>query len=312
MTPIVVLLGAIAFAVQRNALRGIRAKACLLTFGLWLPSIIEQATHAPGNMTRIIAFFTSASSPGPPIWTATTAWAAALTSAFTRDFAVAIGLDFQRPAENLPLLWSVGQLILLVVAATWAKRRHEPFAWWLTVMCIVTSVGALLATTRIRDAIKDHEIFWISAVGVLNVAALAGVATSVATRFVDRTQAMRRLAASTSVAACVVAVVVGLIGMRHVLQRSRTIEDHAVDVLTEAIERYMSDAHARRPLFHIEQQMWTIAAGALLLVDKKRMMFAVDDPWTTMFGEAFKANGREDGNLTITGSVRQPVLMTAR
>jgi hypothetical protein len=82
-------------------------------------------------------------------------------------------------------------------------------------------------------------------------------------------------------------------------------------VLAAAIEQYVT-AGVRRPLLHIEPQIWPIAAGALLLVDKKGIHFAVDDQWSTMFGEKFERNGREDGELTIGGSSRQPRIVSAR
>jgi hypothetical protein len=97
-----------------------------------------------------------------------------------------------------------------------------------------------------------------------------------------------------------------------VLNRSRTPDDHNVDVVTEDIRRYVSQARPSRPLFRIDHPVWTIAAGALLRVYKDGVRFAVADDWPTLFGEAFEANGREDAGLTITGSRRVPVLVVDR
>src|SRR5260221_3958813 len=109
-----------------------------------------------------------------------------------------------------------------------------------------------------------------------------------------------------------VAVAVGLVGMRHVLNRSRSSDDHNVDVLTEDIRRYLAQARPRRLLFRIEPPVWTIAAGALLRLSKESVTFAVDDRWTTMFGEAFEADRREDASLMIAGTPRMPLLLETR
>ena len=184
---------------------------------------------------------------------------------------------------------------------------------WLLVMCLLASVVALLATTRIRDHVIDHEIFWMSALGALSAGAFAGaVAIAVGDTVRGRSVLTRTLTSWACVAAFVVVAGVGLAGMRHVLQRARTTDDHNVDVVAEQIQRLVSGAHARRPRMHIESTVWPIAAGALLQVYKANVRFAVDDHWTTMFGDAFRANGREDLELTIAGSPLQPVVIAAR
>jgi hypothetical protein len=304
MVPPVALLMLVAVAVQRDAVRAGWPAAAGVALAAWLPAIIEQLTHHPGNITRIVRFF-AGTSAGQPIATAAAAWSAALTGAFRPDFAVALGFDVRPPAGPWPLAWSTAAMGALVVAALRARARRDAFAMWLAVMCAAISAIALVATTRIRDQIVDHEVFWISALGAVDAAAIVAA--------LGWPRGRRPLLATTVAAALVVsAAAVGLSGMRHVLERPRTTDDHSVDVLAAAIERYITDSRVRRPLIHIEQQIWPIAAGALLTVHKKGVGFAVDDQWTTMFGAAFAANGREDAQMTLTGSARQPRIVTGR
>jgi len=105
---------------------------------------------------------------------------------------------------------------------------------------------------------------------------------------------------------------IGLLALSHAMNRRRTLEDHAVDVMTDQIRHRLSTARALRPLFRIDPALWPIAAGALLQLRKDGVAFAVDDRWTMMFGEAFEANGREDVQLAITGSLRLPVVSESR
>lgn len=97
--------------------------------------------------------------------------------------------------------------------------------------------------------------------------------------------------------------------MRHVLQRERGPEDRNVDVVTDAINEHIRSVKPRRLLVNIEPPVWTIAAGALLQLDKQGNAFAVDNRWVTMFGERFARNGAEDAEVTITGSPLQPVVV---
>ena len=130
----------------------------------------------------------------------------------------------------------------------------------------------------------------------------------VASLIADTGSNRRLTAAAVSFAALLVALGTGVLGMHHAMNRRRTLEDHAVDVLAEKIRTAMSETHATRPLFHIEPPIWTIAAGALLQIRKNGAAFAVDPRWNVMFGEAFEPDGREDARLTLAGSIRLPIV----
>jgi hypothetical protein len=71
----------------------------------------------------------------------------------------------------------------------------------------------------------------------------------VASLIADTGSNRRLTAAAISFAALLVALGTGVLGMHHAMNRRRTLEDHAVDVLAEKIRTAMSEAHATRPLF---------------------------------------------------------------
>jgi len=298
MAPPVTVLAAAACAAQPAAVRSGWRAAAGMALAVWLPVILEQATRQPGNVTRIVSFFTTPSDV-QTFRAAAAAWSSALTGAFAPDFAVALGFDL-RPVDSVwPPVWSGVAIALLAVAALRARARRDSFAMWLAVMGALTSAIALAAASRIRGRIVDHEVFWMSALGVIDAAAIVGA--------LARRGRHEKAGIVVASAAVVFAAAIGFAGMRHVLARPRTVDDHSVDVVAAAIERYAA-AGMRRPLVHIEPQIWPIAAGALLLADKNGLAFAVDDQWSTMFGEPFERNGREDGEVTIGGSPRQPTI----
>lgn len=309
--PIVAVLGASAVAVQWRSLRREWLAAGCLALVLWTPPLAEQLANRPGNLARLGMFFTSGSE-GQRAWTAARAWASALTSVGRADFVVASGQNFV-PAGDWVIRPAILELMALGLVAFFAKGRDR-FTTWLASMCAIATGVAFVAATRVHDHIVDHEVFWISALGALNAGVIAGGlldrrsdAAGAAHR--DRWQSWR-IALGVCGLGWTIAAVVGLQGIRGVLNRARTVDDHSVDILTEQIERYVQTAHVERPLFHIEHAVWPIAAGALLQVDKAGMPFAVDDRWTPMFGEWFSARGNEDGEATITGSSLQPLLLT--
>ena len=117
MAPLVALVGATAVVAQRQALGGVWLRACLVALVLWLPPIVEQVTHTPGNLTRIVTFFAGGSSSGPTLGDAVVAWSASTTAAFRPDFAVALGFDFRPPQSAWPVVWAVAQVVLLAAAA---------------------------------------------------------------------------------------------------------------------------------------------------------------------------------------------------
>ena len=306
MAPLVAAVGVVAIVASRRA-RQPWMTACVAAIVLWLPPIVEQLTHRPGNVAKIIRFFLGDPvAGGQSLAVAAAAWASALVAPFRPAFVVALGFDLTPPGASAVVI-AAAEVVALIVVAVIARPRDR-FAAWLATMCALATVVALAATTRIRERIIDHEIFWMSGLGALNVAAIVA---GVAARF-DLSRTWRPLARLATAIAFVLVVTVSVQAMRHVLARTRGPEDHAVDVVVEAIQRELSRAGARRPLVEIDPPVWPIAAGALLEIDKQHVRFAVDDRWVTMFGDAFAPTGREDVRLKIAGSPRQPVVTATR
>jgi hypothetical protein len=219
------------------------------------------------------------------------------------DFAVASGADFTaRPS------WPVAVAVMECAAlcgTAYAIRRRDRSAAWLAVVCALATIVAFAATTRIRDQIVDHEIFWITAIGVLNLAVLLG--TMMIALGASRSMSHHIGAWSSAVAVTVVAIA-GLHGVWQTLHRARTIDDHAVDVIAEQLRA----VPAQRPLIHIEPQVWPIAAGALLEQRKANAAFAIDTQWVPMFGDVFTSDGHEDADVTIGGTLLQPFVIRNR
>ncbi len=298
MVPIVAILGIPAVWTGRRLSRATWALAAGVKLLLWIPPLLEQVSHRPGNLLAILRFFVNGG-PGQQFPAAVAAWASALTGLFRPGFVLAMGSDYVAASGSVVPAVAIGLLILLSTLAV-ARRRDAAFDSCLLGMCAAALVVALLATMRIHDHIVDHEIFWMSGIGSLSVGAAAGSLgrwLGVASR-----GSAVRIASTTAVLAWLAVALAGAIGMRHALERRRTLDDHAVDVLTGQIEAYIASSGAKRPRFEIEPPVWPIAAGALLQVDKTGTPFVVGERWATMFGERFAATGQEDRAALIGGS----------
>src|SRR5262249_21736069 len=110
---------------------------------------------------------------GPSVRDAAGAWAEALTSALWRGFVVAIGLDVQ-PSGSPTLIAGVALLVALVACVVVTRRSHGFNAWMARISAMATAV-TFAETTRIREQIIDHEVFWMSALGILDVACIAAL-----------------------------------------------------------------------------------------------------------------------------------------
>lgn len=70
-----------------------------------------------------------------------------------------------------------------IAGTRWATMRGHRFPASLGMLSAMASATAFWSISRSVDEIDDHQIFWISALGALNVASLAAmVATAVVPR----------------------------------------------------------------------------------------------------------------------------------
>jgi hypothetical protein len=299
MIPIVAVLGLPAAWRGRTLAWTTWAAAGGLACLLWLPALVEQFTHHPGNIMALVQFFLGGGR-GQPYPIAVSVWASTLTAAFRTGFAPALGADSVSSAGSVLPFVVAGLVVVLAMLA--AKcRRPFPFEAWLLAMCGLTSIVALIATTRIQDRIIDHEVFWMSGIGALSIGSLAGAVVAIAVGHRDRF--VSRIASPACVVAWAILAIAGADGINNIHERRRTLDDHAVDVLTEQIETYgKSPGGGGKPLFEIDPAVWPIAAGALLEVDKTGARFAVGTRWVPMFGERFAPTGEEDRRASIAGS----------
>ena len=183
------------------------------------------------------------------------------------------------------------ELVLLLAAAWMAHLRGRAFEAACALLCVATSVAALGGIMQIRGPIDHYLVLWTSVIGAVAVGLLAGTAFSGLVRaMTDRRLPRRAVVVLTTIIASGALVT----GARHVLGgRSESPETAAVRKLTEAALEFLGPERTMKPVVHIGQDVWPVAAGLVLQLYKHDRRVAVERDWVSMFGSHFSANGGE-------------------
>ena len=286
--------------------------AALAGLVLWLLPLTEQITAPPGNMTRLLRFFVSEPSRGQSWHDAVMAWGDVTTALARPGFELPWGQAFERRGSWGTTAAAVTQLVLLVLVGVWARRRGARAYARLSLLTALTSVVACWSITRIVGAIGDYQIFWMSAVGALNLAIVAG---AVAVRATEHAPVRRRrlVAVMGALLGLVAATttVRGLAGARAYAVNQRD-EQAPRRVVADATAEYLSREHVARPLFRMNATSWLQAAGVVLHIYRNHGEVAVEPSWVPVFGDALAPDGTEDVVLDIGGGCPEGRAIVAR
>jgi hypothetical protein len=285
----------------------------LVLIVLWLPPLVEQFSNQPGNFTRLWQFFTAESRPGQSLAGAFSVWSDALCGVLRPDFFVAHGMHWQASTFRWSKVLAVMQLIMLGIASARAIRARRMYDAALPALLLLTSLLALWSTTRIVGEVFDHEVFWVSALGAFNLGAIAAFLLSL------MAAQTRRSAAGTMVVStvCGLLVVGGVLTvgreLNEAVSQSRRPElaSQAAAGVAEDLRNYLQAQHIDRPLIRIDREIWEMAVGVVLQLQKQGVPVAIEDEWVTMFTPAFAASGHESIEITIAGKNAHVRLMNA-
>jgi hypothetical protein len=293
--------------IGRRRTVGILSVTLCLAVVLWAVPAWEEMTRAPGNLTTLWRFFFTGPRGAQPFRSASVAWADMWAGIMRPDLRLADGSPFRRSHVRWSEGFAAAEVVLLAITATVAARAGRRFQVALSGLLLVGAMMALWSATRIEDAIVDHEVFWISGLGVLATATLLDAGISALWRGL--------MPARLSFAACAGGVcVIGALGVHQLfLATDRTFvpspQQVAAATLGEALNRHVRSMNVR-PFIKIDQDTWPIAAGVLLNLQKSGLPFAVDADWLPMFTERAAATGHETEVVAIVGPERH-LLLTA-
>jgi hypothetical protein len=275
---------------------------------LWIGPIAEELTRSPGNLTRVFRFFLLETHTHPPFAQAYRAWAETMAAMFQPTFRFTGADAFLPTARSWPVVFVIVQLPFLIAISIWAARKQRRFDAWFSIIIVVASMIALWSVTRIVGDIFEYAIVWISVIGLLGSAAIAGAVVSLIREVFVSGSSLSRMTAGPICAGLVIvsgAIAWSRFGDGRRASRVELADAPRVSRLLEGIRRHMDGIGAHKPLLRMGPYTWDIAAGVGLQLQRAGVPFAVEDGAVLQFTDAFSVHGDEDVEITFATSSEQ-------
>ncbi len=270
---------------------------------LWMLPLVDQVVGS-GNAGEILRFFLSDDRPRPSPSTAFAAVAYGLSAAVRPQENLAMG-DVIISAAGLgplPAIWLVLQVTLLAVVWRWAVRQGRSFHAALCVLCLATTAVAVWSAFNIHGIVRDYLVFWMSVLGMLNLAVLGGAVAWWAARALRRRGIAipARIGPAPVTVFLLVVFVFGATGLaqdyRQTLAGAGRFPNRreAVRTLSRDLENRMRARGYVSARIRIAPAVRVVAAGVVLQLYKTDIPVAVTDPLVPVFTEALRSTGAED------------------
>lgn len=304
----VLLVVAAAAAAARTRREPRRLAAVLLVsaavgIGLWSLPLIEAASRGGGNVAELWRFFVSGDGASHSMSHALRNWSHGLVGILRSDLALPWGGHFSTDTSHWTMPVAVAQLIALPMISWWSFRQGRQTEGGVAGCAFLASALGLWAMTRIRGDIVDHEIFWLSALGALNLALIGSALLGVLTRRmrIDLGSWTHGAVLGTGAVLYLACVQIGV----HHLRDSTAFELRRTDrpriPATYAIIRdFISAQGIRKPVIQIHDDTWGDAAGIMLRLLQDNTPFSVDDAAVPMFTDALRQSGDEDAAISLS------------
>jgi hypothetical protein len=268
---------------------------------LWIVPLVESLKNGGGNIHLLLAFFSSSPPSLRSMSAGPQAWCDLVTAVLRSDLRVPAGLPFEASGGTVTRSLAVAELVLLAGVAMAKRRAGDRGFAWLASLALVTSLVALYAASHIPEDLTDHQVFWISALGMVNATIILGALVAWANEVASVPTGIKRSMVLLVVGSFSLWLVYsGLSGMAAVGIRSR--HPSSEERFVRATTRVLSDIFARQPGRHVTLRVdpatWQVTAGLLLQLEKAGVPCSVDAA-LAMYGEQFRPRGTEDFEVAI-------------
>ena len=288
-----------------------RAFAASIAIGavLWaLPAIDELRTPGSGNLSELVTFF------GRPADSDRASAFAAFTYYLSRCLApqleVAAGGRIWTGADLSPVnvAGATTQLALLAVALWWTASHRKLFHASLCLICLIASAAAFASLARVQGGIYDHLAFWVSIIGVVNIATIAAAALGGLSEALTSGQAWARL--SHRLAWAAFTLFMAVYGASHVWRghhhRRFQPERDRVQRLSGIVVQQV--AGGALTAVDMTQSTWSVASGVVLELYKAAESISVHDRWIFLFGKPLMARDQASVELMFADTAQHAAL----
>jgi hypothetical protein len=282
----------LAHAARRSVPRSTVWLTAAVLSAAWALPMAEQLTNTPGNMRRVAEFFLFQGGEGQSIAVSVRAASAMVAGLFRPAFHLAPGWRFE-PVEWrwVIVTFSLAAILAFVARAEW--RRGARYHAALGACCLALIAAGHLSAASIRGTITDHQLFWLSIVGVVSAAVIvSGV--------IQRLHNMST--APVTAITLVLYAATGAVTFRAFADRAnpqRFTESRMVETLTDSVTAAIRNGLVDRLLVEVDPKAWDVAAGMVLHLSKADIHVRVDPRLVWLYGPPYRSDGRENTLLTV-------------
>jgi hypothetical protein len=276
---------------------------------VWLLPVAEEIAGRPGNMTLIWRFFFE-SGEGQDWSTAAYAWSGMLLGIFRPQFGLAVGHPYWGTASAWVVMAAVALASAPLVLAWSAWRRQRLFAAGLNLACVTAAAAGAWSALHVRGQIGDYHLFWLSILGVLDLACIAAAAAdglSPRMSTWDCRLPTSRLSGSALVGG------IALIACVPFVRTARTSgigdEEAIISRLVPPLLFEMPQTGNHNPHIRFAPGMWSQATGVILQLSKAGVDFTLEPGMLLLFGNHRAPNGHEDALVDVVGQARHQELL---
>lgn len=296
----------LAYRSGRSVPRSAAWLTAAVLIAAWALPVAEQLSNTPGNMRQIVEFFLSQGGPRPSIAVSIRAAGAMVAALFRPAFHLAPGWSFE-PVEWwwVVITFALAAMLAFIARAEW--RRGARYNAALGACCLALVGAGHLSATSIRGTIGDHQLFWLSIVGVVSVAVI--VSGLVQPRLPNVSKApLTALTLLLYAASCAVTFrAFADRANQPSLADSRTVET-LTDAVTTAVRNGLV-VNRDRILLEADPKAWHIAAGIVLHLSKAGIDIDVEPSLVWLYGAPYRADGLENTLLTVAGADKHQNVM---
>jgi hypothetical protein len=266
MTGIACVLCALAcrtwYLDVRNIVLGFAALCAM-----WFLPLMEQINGEPGNLSKVLAFFTQ-SSHSASLTDSVYAVAIPITwfpLGILRKFVLDIpAFEF----ELLSVILAFAQVAGLIVVFIVTTRREANLRSKTAMIGIVAVLSALWSASRIEGDIFGYLLFWVSSIGFLNSALIM---TEVYEYLGMRTWCS---IPRTQIAVLSISIFLAIVSTSLFLKCPLPEDSVKIRMLSEALITHLKDNGIKRPVFLFNWGHWTTDSAIILQLHKRNISFA--------------------------------------
>jgi hypothetical protein len=264
----------------------VAAVLSVLVVAAWVPPLIQQATHNPGNITLLVRFARSGAG-GHPLRLAIASVGAAL-SVFPAGARWVLRPGVQQHLGAGPwwaIATTLGALVGSLAVAVVGWRRRRTFAADLALMTALGIVAGVVSMSRVDGPLNFYLLTWVTILPVTGVTAALLVLLPDAPLRVRGHAADIVAAGLLALAACVALSITVLHGTEQDWDRQGSRDAGAQTALVNA---GLGPSARGLVLVHVvTSDAWPDAAGVALQLQRHGARIEVDPGWVFLFGDEF-------------------------